>query len=99
MSEHRSYRQQSRDINWGSTGEGSLTLDQINCGSLLRIADAVEKMASSYDSLREDRDFYRQLYLDERAAAKKLARGNAALRGHLKRLKRLKPLKRRRAAP
>ncbi len=35
------------------------TIEQINAGSLQRIADATEKMAASYDRMREDRDRYK----------------------------------------
>lgn len=35
------YRKQSREVQWGSDGSG-MTLEQINAGSLLRIADALE---------------------------------------------------------
>ena len=87
MAEHRSYRQQSRDINWGTRGDAPLTLEQVNCGSLLRIADAAEKMAASYDQLREERDRYKRWYEREQADNKRLRRSNAALRGHLKRAK------------
>lgn len=59
----------------------------IQLGCLQRIADAVEKMASSYDAMREDRDRYKRWYEDEQAATGRLCRSNAALRGHIKRLK------------
>lgn len=38
---------------WDSRG----SIEHINAGSLQRIADATEKMASSYDSMRESRDW------------------------------------------
>lgn len=36
------------------------TLDWINTGSLQRIADATEKMASSYDAMESSRNYYRE---------------------------------------
>jgi hypothetical protein len=63
------------------------TLEQVTAGSVLRIADAVEKMAANYDILRDDRDYwkarcarYEQLLDIER-------RRTAVLRGVVKRMK------------
>ncbi len=52
------YREGSRE-NWGINTEGSLAIEQINSGALLRIADASEKMAENYDALLRDRDFWK----------------------------------------
>ncbi len=60
---------------------------EINTGSLQRIADATEKMASSYDSLRNDRDMYCRWYKEGREAIAKLERRNAALKGVITKLK------------
>lgn len=46
----QNYRDESRK-QWGVTQNGSLDIEQINCGAMLRIADAVEKMASSVTGL------------------------------------------------
>ncbi len=80
-----SYRDDSR-INWGSNCDGR-TIEQINCGSLMRIADATEKMAQRHTELIRDRDFYEQRYRETIAECQRLARSNAALRGAMKRLK------------
>lgn len=87
----QSYREGSR-INWGRDmmpGQ-SLTLDQINTGCMLRIADATEAMAKNhlklqddYDYMRSERDRYRSLYNQQQ-------RQIAALRGHITRLKNAK---------
>jgi len=76
------FREQSKG-NW----EGAGTLEHINAGSLQRIADATEKMASSYTelelnykSMRESRDSWQK-------EAERLQRSNNALRGYLKRFK------------
>ena len=66
---------------------GSATLTSINSGSLQRIADAVEKMAESYDQLRAQRDSYERLFRNEKAYASRLLRKNAALRGVITRMK------------
>lgn len=85
----KNYRQQSRDVNWGIRSDrDGLSLEQINTGSLLRIADATEKMCldrekleRDYKYMRDERDRYRDLYCKE-------YRRNAALRGVITRLKR-----------
>lgn len=46
----QNYRNESRN-QWGVTQNGSLNIEQINCGAMLRIADAVEKMAQSVTNL------------------------------------------------
>ena len=86
MAERRSFRQASK-TDWHTSQEGTPTLEQINCGSLMRIADALEKVASSYDAMREDRDRHKLWHEQEAAANKRLRRSNAALRGHIKRMK------------
>lgn len=67
---------------------GNDSIEHINAGSLQRIADATEKMAASYDSMRNDRDRYKRWYEDERARRQKRDRQIASLRGVITRLKR-----------
>lgn len=64
------------------------TLDEINCGALLRIADAIETMAGSYRRLIEECDLYKQQHERELVRRESLKRSNAALRGVIKRNKR-----------
>lgn len=81
------YKDESR-VNWhraDSRARGSDSIITIGC--LQRIAEAVEKMASSYDLLRGDRDYQKQRKEVLEAECKRMARANAALRGHLKREK------------
>jgi hypothetical protein len=59
----------------------------INCGSLQRIADAVEKMAASYDDLREDRDRYREWNDANNKRLAALNRKVAAQKGVITKLK------------
>jgi len=82
----KSYREQSKR-NWGSDHEDPLTVEQVNCGALLRIADATEKMAQSYQQLISERDSYKKGYEDRLARIEKLKKSNAALRGQITRLK------------
>jgi hypothetical protein len=64
------------------------TIEQINMGSLQRIADAVETMSGSYNSIISDRDLYKRWYQEEQKRANSAERHNAALRGVITRMKR-----------
>lgn len=68
---------------WASNG----TLNEIDSGSLQRIADATEKMAASYDNLMNNRDLYKRWYEQEQAAKESLTRRVIALRGVITKLK------------
>lgn len=68
--------------------ESGSTLEAINAGSLQRIADAVEKMASSYDNMRRDRDYWEKRAKSGDADNMRLIHSNAALRGYIKSRKR-----------
>lgn len=79
------YREGSR-WSWGAKSN-SLTLEQINIGALLRIAGATELMAKRYTDLLADRDYLALRRKELNAEVSHLKRQNAALRGHMKRLK------------
>lgn len=80
----KTYRELSKNINWGS--DSNPTLEQINAGSLLRIADAVEKMTKSFDNLRMDRDYWKGRAEDWESKAGRLSRKIAGLRGYITRI-------------
>ena len=61
--------------------------DDLKVGCLMRIADATEAMASRHTELIAQRDKFERWYNDERKRRWHLERSNAALRGHIKRLK------------
>jgi len=61
--------------------------EDINSGSLQRIADATEKMAASYDSMRAERDRYKTWYDDRGRAIAYLDKRIAALRGVITKMK------------
>ena len=82
----RSYRDESR-IDWGTRDEGGFSLDQVNAGALLRIADAVEKMANNYDVMQRDRDFWKESALSAERSLDTEHRRTAALRGWIKRMR------------
>ena len=85
----KNFREGSRDGQWGATGDAaaSLTVEQINCGSMLRIADAMEKMTKSFDALRADRDYWRKRAEDWESKSGRLSRSTAALRGVITKIK------------
>ena len=64
------------------------SLDEIDSGSLQRIADATEAMALNYQVLIGERDRFERWWLKEQCRADRLERSNAGLRGHITRLKR-----------
>jgi len=74
--------------NWHINTDG-LNVGQIQLGAILRIADATEKMCldrekleRDYRYMRNNRDFYRNLYEKER-------RRSAGLKGYVGRLKKI----------
>ena len=82
----KSYRQKSR-ANWGRNTTQALTLDEVQLGAILRIADAAEAMAKNHVQLQSERDHYKQCCDQEQERVAKLERSNAALRGQITRLK------------
>lgn len=83
---HRGYREASK-IDWGRDSGDPLSLDQINAGALLRIADATEKMAQRHTELIRDRDYWERRARSAEDALDTERRRSASLRGHLKRAK------------
>ena len=78
----RSYRDLSR-IDWVTDAKSH---EQIQLGAILRIADAVEKMAQSYSQLIHEREYYERRFRQSQESVQRLSRSNAALRGHIKRM-------------
>ena len=78
----RGYKIQSRDVDWGCNVDlnANLSIEQIQLGAILRIADAVEKMAESQDE-------FKNRYEEEKALRQKLAGTVIALRGVITKLK------------
>ena len=64
------------------------TIEEINAGSLQRIADATEIMAKEYYKLLSDRDFYVRKFKEEYAQTKRLLRRIRALKGVITKMKR-----------
>lgn len=83
----KSYRDSSR-VNYGTNDDAkSLTLEQINTGSLLRIADATELMAKNHIQLQNDLDWYKKRYPEQREEIAHLNNRIRSLKGVITRLK------------
>lgn len=85
MGEFKSYRKESR-TDWGSYEKG-ITLEQVNTGSLLRIADATELMAKNHEQLVQLKEYYERRYNEERQRADKLERQVRGYKGVISRMK------------
>ena len=85
------YRENSR-LRWHrNVVEGKTEIpdtDVIQLGCLLRIADGVEAMAQSYSALIRERNHLAHQNECNDKVIQRLVKSNAALRGHLKRVKR-----------
>lgn len=88
MSNRVSYREESLK-DWGVILEKDekITDSRLQLGAILRIADASEVMAKNHIKLQRDLDYYKRLAEDRAKSNEFLRRSNAALRGHLTRLR------------
>ena len=81
------YRELSKQ-NWHNTNKNiGVTIEQINCGSLQRIADACEIMAKNYNDLFTEKEKYKRLYDAACTGNEYLYRRIAALNGVITKLK------------
>lgn len=83
----KSYREESKADYGQETVSGNLCNDQLKLGAMLRIADAVEKIALNYQKLIDERDRYKRWYDDEIKKNEKHWRRQSALRGVITKLK------------
>lgn len=74
---------------WGKTSSPGTahSVEEIQLGCMLRIAEATEAMAKEHTKLIRERDFYDAGYKQRGAQIEQLSRSNAALRGTITRLK------------
>jgi len=82
----KNFKEESKK-DWGSDQSTSLSIEQINCGAILRIADATEKLAFKYTQMEKDLAWYKEQYSNKTREIARLNRVAAALRGHMKRTK------------
>lgn len=86
---HKSYREESRN-NWGTKQTATLNHEQIQTGCLLRIADATEVIAKEHQRLIESAKYQKTKADRLQRELDTARRSNAALRGHIKRMKKVK---------
>ena len=80
------YRDESRK-NWGTSGPGTLNIQQIQTGALLRIADASESMAREYNRLLDEARVQRRRAENLDRQNDTLRRRVAALKGVITKMK------------
>jgi len=84
----RHLKEATRDLDYVCDSlAGTLTVNEIQTGCLMRIADAAELMAKDHQRAINDRDMYKRWYQDERARHTLTQRSNAALRGVITKMK------------
>lgn len=86
------YRDASRK-NYGDRpkDEAKLGLEQINTGSFMRIADAVEKMSVNYTQMQRELEYAKESLDRYRKMYTKQLNSNRSLRGVITKLKNRKP--------
>ena len=83
---YKDYREESRAI-LGMNQERNLSHEQLNLGAILRIADAVEKMAEPFARLMEERDWFKRKYEERGGKIDHLERRIRSLKGVITKLK------------
>jgi phage shock protein A len=86
MAEFKHYKEESRK-KWGTDQEEALTLDQINTGAVLRIADATEAMAVNFNELIAKNKRLTDLVEHSRTENKQLSNKVRGLKASITRLK------------
>ena len=83
---YKDYREKSREP-WGANQESNLSIEQLQCGAILRIADAVEKMVEPFAKLTKERDWYKKQSDECCDEIGRLARCIRSLKGKITKLK------------
>lgn len=87
----RNFRDESRKDYGAECGnDAGVSIERLNAGSLMRIADATEKMAGNYTRLQNERDIYERWYREGLKTQQRLANQIRALRGAITRMKKAK---------
>src|SRR5512138_2491960 len=84
----KSYKDESRK-NYG-TYDGTPADEQIKTGAILRIADALERITKPFHDTLREAEVARAAAARMRSENERLLRSNAALRGYVKRVKRIR---------
>lgn len=85
----KNFREESKK-QYGADQNEVLNIEELNAGSLLRIADATELMASNYLQMQRDMERLKIMLDREKEKNERLKATVAALCGHVTRLKKLK---------
>ena len=72
---------------WGPSGNREVRREDINAGSLQRIADACEAMSENYKTLIEEREWYHDHYREATRHKESAMRSLVAMRGVVTKLK------------
>lgn len=88
---YKNFKEESRK-DWGNEfAEGkNLTIEQLNIGCMLRIADATEAMTKNHVQMQYDIDWYKKRVANLEERLKHLDHSNRALRGTITRMKKSK---------
>ncbi|WP_421977114.1 hypothetical protein [Roseivirga seohaensis] len=87
MSEKLNYRKESRKQYLTAEPQNGLTMEQLNMGALLRIADATEAMAKRHTDLIDENERLKESVNYWREKAQEAERSIPALKGHITRLR------------
>lgn len=84
----KSYKKESRS-DWGAElpEDQKLSMDQIQLGCILRIADATEAMAKNHTQLQADLDWYKRQYNSYKERLEASENSNRSLRGVITKLR------------
>ena len=85
MGDFKSYKEDSKK-NYGTYSD-ALTLEQINTGVLMRIADSVEKMEQPYLRLIREMEYYRDQTKKLKYENDFLKNSNRGLKSYITRIK------------
>lgn len=84
----KSYRKESRS-DWGKemAEKESLSVEQLQTGALLRLADATEMMAKNYTSMQANLDWYKNQSQERHDRILSLEKQVSSLKGVITKLK------------
>lgn len=85
----KSFKESTKSVSFGKQDDKELTLEEINTGAILRIADATEKMASNYTEMESNLEYFKDKCRRDAAKRASLERSNSSLKGHITRLKKV----------
>lgn len=86
MSDFKSYKEESKK-NYGRKDAENLSIEQLNTGCLMRIADSLEKIEKPYVEMIDALKWYKKEYLIQNEQIDKLLLSNRALKGVITRMK------------